>query len=524
MSLLKRPFVIIIIIVGPFFLSNSLFSREITVLPAMISGVIPPEFGSETEAEIEISRLTRHFLRKNFFTELTDGRLIETKWSESQEKIGVDSTKNNSGLCLEWDSHFIVQDQIDFGSASIVKTNIHNCRSGSTQIIQSKLVSQFVFAYEKHIEKSFRFLPPKQVQKRPNQNNNHEIFFFLDIHSSYAYYKKDFVSAIHSLADRSGLYLGLVYVKKDKAEFLTPSVEHQEIKNRIQDVNWQGSNQAETILSAVSSLKNKITSGKKESRKFIFLFSSGVKSKASQLILALNDLRQSGIEPLILVPNHTDLPTIREIQRIGRASGSKIIGITEFQKIGTPDGYENLYLNQFTLYSSIEPQSPPFDWKSSVFKSFDASLVRAAVNIVTPYNMHEAYSKITEKRILEKDEVATDILSIIESETTVNMIDKDRYQSVLLQANGEAIWITLPIEMNVPTGKPVVIQTTFLLDPLSGNGVRNIPYESQILKITQTYPKLLSLVPTKIKKIMELNKQMEINGYISGTVTLVKKR
>lgn len=524
MSLVYRQIVQIFLIVSVFILPSFAFAREVTVLPAQISGLIPNEFGSEADTKLEIPRLTRHFLRKNFFTELTDGRLIESKFQEDFQFGEIQLEKAGSTLCLEWDSQFLVQDVVDFGNPTLVKTFIYNCKSAGLQTIQSKLVSNFLVSYEKHNEKCFRFLPPKSSEKRIQKVANHEIYFFFDIHSSYAYYKKDFVKAIQSLINRNGLYLGLVTIKKDKVQFITPSTEQSEIQKTIVDMTWQGTNQAESVLGAIQSLKTRLHSGKMDSRKIFFLLSSNVKSKSNQIIQAINDLRQSNVESILIVPNHSDLPTIRETQRIGRSTGSKVIGITEYQKLGTPDGYETIYLNQFTLYSTSEPMLPPFEWKSKNVTSFDASLVRAAVDSVNPYNMHEAYSKITEKRILEKEEVQTDITSLIEVETSLLPKDTDRYQTVLFSSNGEAIWLQLPVDLQVPIGKQITIQSTFVLDPLSSSGVRNVPYETQILKPTQIYPRSLSLSPSKIKKTIELLKQSEMNMYLPGKIDLVKKR
>ncbi len=524
MSLVYRQIVQIFLIVSLFLLPKIAFAREITVLPSQISGLIPNEFGTESEAKLEIPRLTRHFLRKNFFTELTDGKLIESKFYEDFQFGDIQLEKSASTLCLEWDSQFLVQDLVDFGNPTLVKTLIYNCKSAGLQTIQSKLISNFLVSYEKHNEKCFRFLPPRSSEKRIQKIANHEIYFFFDIHSSYAYYKKDFVKSIQSLSNRNGLFLGLVTVKKDKVQFITPSTEHNEILRTIIDMTWQGTNQPDSVLGAIQSLRTRLNSGKMDSRKVFFLLSSSVKSKSNQIIQTINDLRQSNVESIIIIPNHSDFPTIREIQRIGRSTGSKVVGITEYQKLGTPDGYETIYLNQFTLYSSTEPMIPPFDWKAKSITGFDASLVRAAVDSVNPYNMHEAYSKITEKRVLEKEEVQTDITSLIEVETSLLPKDTDRYQSVLFSSNGEAIWLQLPVDLQLPTGKQITIQSTFVLDPLSSSGVRNIPYETQLLKTTQIYPRSLTLSPSKIKKTIELLKQSEMNIYLPGKIDIVKKR
>ncbi|MDF3821583.1 hypothetical protein P3G55_16885 [Leptospira sp. 96542] len=507
------------------FIVIPVYAKEISILPAQLSGDVPEFLGTKREASFELAKLTKHYLKRNFFAEVSDSKLIEsylkdTNWAEDSEI----TEEMMFRLCMELDSHFLSQDQIDFGSPILVKTNLFNCRSKSLQTIQSKLISNFLVSYEKHNDKSFRFLTPRFYEKKNKQGQNHEIIYIFDIHSSYAYYKKEFIKAIQSLYNQDGLYLGLTMIRKDKIQSIPPSVDHNDFKRSFEETAWHGTNKAETVLSALQALRSRVSPGKKDSRKIFLLLSSVVKEKSGQFILTINELRQLGYEIVLLVPNHSDLNTIREIQRIGRSSNVRVVGITEYQKIGTPDGYEFIYLNQFQLYSSFDEQIQPFQWTVDSFKRFDASIVRAAVDVVTPYNMHQAYEKITEKRVLEKDEVKTDIESILSLETRNDQSSRDRYQTVLLESKGEAIWIKLPYDLNVEQGKQYTVQSTFMIDPLSTWGVKNIPAETILLKPNVSFPKLLLVKPSQTKRFLETNKIREFNCYMQGTISVIKKR
>lgn len=507
------------------FFPKNISAKEISILPAYISGEVPPVLGTKREAGFELSRLSRHYLKRNFFTEITDPKIVETYLNETDWNEEADiKDQDYVGFCNEWDSHFVVQDQIDFGNPILVKTVIFNCKNLNKQTIQSKLISNFVMAYEKHNEKSFRFLPPRFYEKKSKTPVYYEINLFLDIHSSYAYYKKDFVKSLASMYDQSGLYLGITLVKKDKTLSIPPTKDHNEIKKVMEETGWQGSNQSESVLAALQSLKGKISSGKKESRKLFLLLSSNVKNKSGSIIMALNDLRHMEIEPILLIPNHSDLSTIRELQRIGKASNARVVGITDHQKIGTQDGYEYLYLNQFNVYSSTEELQYPFQWNQTQIKKFDASLVRAAVDVVSPYNLYQAYEKISEKRVLEKEEIKTDIDSILRTESNSELIEKERFQTVLVESKGEAIWIQLPYDVQVTKGKEYLIQTTFVLDPLSTWGIKNVPSETNLYKSNYTYPKTLMVKPSQAKKFLDLNQIREFNGYLQGTVSVIKKK
>ncbi|EKJ86508.1 LIC10012 family protein [Leptospira meyeri] len=520
---LRIPSALILIFIA--FFPEFIIGKEISILPAYISGEVPPVLGSRREAGFELSRLSRHYIKRNFFTEVTDPKLVEnylneSEWNEESELKDQDLFS----YCTEWDSHFVVQDQIDFGNPILVKTVIFNCKNQTRQTIQSKLISNFVLAYEKHNEKSFRFLPPRFYEKKNKIAPNYEINLFVDIHSSYAYYKKDILKSLASLYDQDGLFLGVTLVKKDKIVTIPPTKEHNEIKKLMEETGWQGNNQSESIVSALQGLKSKISSGKKESRKLFLLLSSAVKEKSGSIIMALNDLRHMEIEPVLLVPNHSELSTIRELQRIGKASNSRVVGITEYQKIGTSEGYEYLYLNQFNVYSSIEELQMPFNWNQNQVKKFDASLVRAAVDVITPYNLYLAYEKISDKRVLEKEEIKTDLEFILRTESNTDQTEKDRFQTVLVESKGEAIWIQLPYDVVVTKGKEYLIQTTFVLDPLSTWGVKNAPAETNLLKINTTYPKTLMVKPSQAKKFLDTNKIREFNGYLQGTVSVIKKK
>lgn len=520
---LRIPYALLLLFIA--FFPEFIIGKEISILPAYISGEVPPVLGTRREAGFELSRLSRHYLKRNFFTEITDPKLVEnylteTEWNEDAELKDQDLYS----YCNEWESHFVVQDQIDFGNPILVKTVIYNCRNQTRQTIQSKLVSNFVLAYEKHNDKSFRFLPPRFYEKKNKIAPNYEISLFIDIHSSYAYYKKDVLKSLSSLYDQDGLYLGVTLVKKDKTVNIPPTKEHTEIKKLMEETGWQGNNQTESVVSALQALKSKVASGKKESRKLFLLLSSSVKDKSGSIIMALNDLRHMEIEPVILIPNHSDLSTIRELQRLGKASNSRVVGITEYQKIGTSEGYEYLYLNQFNVYSSVEELQMPFNWNQNQIKKYDASLVRAAVDVITPYNLYLAYEKIADKRILEKEEIKTDLEYIIRTESNTDQSEKDRFQTVLLESKGEAIWIQLPYDVTVSKGKEYLVQTTFVLDPLSTWGVKNAPAETNLLKVNSTYPKTLMVKPSQAKKFLDTNKIREFNGYLQGIVSVIKKK
>ncbi|PKA23038.1 hypothetical protein CH381_27765, partial [Leptospira sp. mixed culture ATI2-C-A1] len=204
---LRIPYALILIFIA--FFPEFILGKEISILPAYISGEVPPVLGSRREAGFELSRLSRHYIKRNFFTEVTDPKLVEnylneSEWNEESELKDQDLFS----YCTEWDSHFVVQDQIDFGNPILVKTVIFNCKNQTRQTIQSKLISNFVLAYEKHNEKSFRFLPPRFYEKKNKIAPNYEINLFVDIHSSYAYYKKDILKSLASLYDQEGLFLG----------------------------------------------------------------------------------------------------------------------------------------------------------------------------------------------------------------------------------------------------------------------------------------------------------------------------
>nr|WP_246047663.1 hypothetical protein [Leptospira ilyithenensis] len=507
----------------PFF---EIFAKEISILPASLSGEVPSFLGTKEEASVELAKISRHYLKRNFFTEITDAKSVENFLSSEGFNADTKLTEQNLNLlCIEWDSNFISKDSIDFGNPVLIQTEIYNCKSKSLQQVQSKLISNFILAIEKHIEKSFRFLPPKIHDNRQKRDNIYnEVYFLFDTNASYAYYRKDFVKSVSSLIDMPNLFLGLTLVRKDKILNIASSLEHAEVKKVIEDVTWSGNNSPDVILQSIQSLKLRFTGGKKESRKLFLLLSGASKDKSNAIILALNEIRQLGFQIHIVIPNHSELTVIRELQRIGRSSSAKILGITDYQKIGNEDGYSNLYLNQFNLYTSVLDAPPPFDFVASNYKKWDASIVRAAVDVITPYNMFQAYEKISEKRVLEKSEVKTDIETLLGSEMIREESDTGRYQNALLETKGEAIWIKLPIELNVIPGKEYIVQTTFYGDSLSTWGVKNLPNETSLLRTSSSYPRSLLILPSQSKKFLESNKIKQFSGYLQGVISVVKKK
>lgn len=501
-------------------------AKEISILPASISGEFPSYLGNKIDASKEIAKLTRHYLKRNYLTEVTDEKsinsFVETENLSSETKI-TESTLNL--LCVEWDSNFVAKDSIDFGNPVLIQTEIYNCKNKSLQTYQSKIASNFVLAIEKHVEKCYRFLAPKYYdQSIKAENVYHEVHFFFDTNGAYSYYRKDFAKSINSLINHSNLFLGLTVIRKDKILTLAPSLDHADVKKIFEDVSWSGTNQGDSILQAIQSLRLKLSSGKKSSRKLFLLLSGVTKEKSGSIILALNDLRHMGMELYFIIPNHSELSVIRELQKMARSTSAKILGVADYQRIGTEDGYTQIFLNQFNLYYTNVEVSPPFLFESAPFKKYDASIVRAAVETVTPFNMADAFEKISETKVLERSEVNTNIESLIGNEIIKTESDNDRYQSALLQASGEAFWIKIPNEVPIIQGKEYVVRTSIKLDPFSTWGISNIANETMLLKPNSSYPKTLVILPSKAKKFIEDNKIKQFSGYIQGVFTIVKKK
>ncbi len=508
------------------FLTFSLEAKEISVLPASTTGEVPSYFVNRNGANEEIARLVRHYLKRNFLTDVTDESTVQ-KFNET-ENLAADTKLTESQLnilCIEWESNFITKDSVDFGAVSIIKTEIYNCKNKSLQVIQSKIATTFALALEKHVEKSFRFLAPRYYDRSIKKENlYHEVHFFYDTNGAYSYYRKDFAKSLAQLINNTNLFLGITVIRKDKILTIPPSLDHDDVKRVFDDVSWSGTNQSETILQAIQSLKLKFSTGKKTTRKLFLLLSGSSIEKANSIVLALNDLRHIGFQIYVIIPNHSELNVIRELQKISRKSSAKILGVTDYQRIGTQDGYTQIFLNQFTLYDTNEEVSQPFQLESSTFKKWDASLVRAAVDTVTPYNMANAYEKISDQKILEKSEVLTNIESMIGNEIINTEDEIGRFQLALLQTKGEAIWIKIPNEIKVTVGKEVLIQTSVMLDSFSTYGIKNIPNETILLKINSSYPKSLEIKPSQSKRFMEENKVNQFSGYLKGVIRDVKKR
>ncbi|GBF51326.1 hypothetical protein LPTSP4_28580 [Leptospira ryugenii] len=503
-----------------------LSAKEVTVLNSYISGEVPQILGTKELASQEISRLSRHYLRRNFYTDITEGGIVEKFLIKEnftiQSRLSPDQFDR---FCLEFESNFVSYDIVDFGQPTLIETQIYNCRTKQYKSINSKLNTNFLLSIEKHVEKCFRFLSPKYYQTRGSETDKvSEIHFFFDVNGAYAYYRKDFTKLINVLLNNQSILLGATFVRKNKSLTITGSTDHDELKKIYEEVNWNGSNQADSVLQAIQQLRLKLTSGKKSSRKIFLLLSSSIKSKMSEFKLALNELKQMDVQTYIIVPNHSEYDFIRDLQKLGRITSSKLLGITEFQRLGFDDEYKYIYLNQFDLYSTNEEFSPPFDLSNQSFKKWDASIVRAAVDVVTSYNMAEAYEKISEKRVLEKSEVKTDIETLVGAHLYEEMNPSSNHQLVLFKTYGETLWLKVPIEKKLQVGKEYIVSTSVYLDSLSTNGFSNSEAETDFLRPNISYPKSLTILPSKAKRFMEENKIKQFSGYLQGIVTDVKKR
>ena len=108
----KKGNAVLLIFIMLFFVqSGLLYAKEISVLPASVAGNIPLYLGTKEDASKEIAKLTRHYLKRNYQTELTDANSIEKFLIN--ENYREDTKVNEASLnllCLEWESNFVTKD------------------------------------------------------------------------------------------------------------------------------------------------------------------------------------------------------------------------------------------------------------------------------------------------------------------------------------------------------------------------------------------------------------------------------
>ncbi len=500
------------------FTQNRVYASEIAYLPTEVTGDVPSFMGTKEEAGEELAHLSRHYLKLEYYAEILSAKSMMA-WDKNQSK--TDSNLNL--LCMEWEVHFVAFDSLDFGNPNLIQTEIYNCKTKGRTKISSQLKSNFVLSLAKHIEKSFRFLPPNVSLQQNKPTNTVEMNFLIDINGSYAYYKKDLVKVIQGFVDSPNILLGVYSARKDKTIRIPATIDHTEIKNYFEDLQWSGNNSGETILDLLKSLLANAKSQTKAERKNYILFSGSVKDKETALIQTLNQIRQLGYQNTIILTNHVDLSVMRSLQRIAKSSSSRIFSITDYQTVGTVNGNYAILLKEGRIYSTKNSIFPPFRFEEDGYQKWDPGLVRSYVPDLNPYTMAEAFEKLVDFRVLEKRDMETDLTSLFAQEFEKRGNDSSEYKTVLVTMRGESFWIRLPINEAFVEGKEYLILTEFSLDPLSSYGIQNHPGRTKLLKPNSSYPKLLGVLPSQGKKFIETNGIQRFHGYILGTISASKR-
>lgn|GEM_PF-4027822 len=495
--------------------SFSVQAGEVGYLPAQIQGELPPVFSLREEAAKEMAFLSRHYLRGQFFVETS---LVGSEAILRNSPVPWDS------LCLESENHFLAQDRFDFGNPVLVETEIYNCKSRTSQKINSRLETNFVLSLGRHIEKAFRFLPPSQMIKKPNQPLTSEINFVIDGHGAAQIYRKDLINYIQSLSMSDNLLLGLYVTRKDKILKFPANSEHETLLASLKEVPFSASNSSDSVLEMIKILIANARLTPKAFKKNVFLFSGSVRDKESALILSLNQLRQAGYENILISLNQSDPLVQRGFEKIAKASSSKILPISDYQRVGTIDGYFNVLLKDGRLYSTTESLQFPIDLSQSFWTKWDAGLVRSFESSLGPYTMAQAFEKCSDRRVVEKGELKSTLAYDLELVLQNQNNPPSDSNSILVETKGESIWIKIPQQERFQIGKEVLVQTEFSLDPLAPFGIQNQPGRTKLWRPNTPYPALLSMLPSQGKKFLESNKINKFDGYILGKVVASKTK
>lgn len=474
--------------------SFPIFATDIAFVPARLEGDIP------TKNE----NLNRLDLKNEFAMLASD--IVQSQFLVNTVVIPVSNTGWKSA-CTENRIHYVLKDQFLFPKSDrySVLTTLYNCKNG-TEIQKESILSGYIIqSLTLHYKKLFSFLVRRSPQNySENTQSSPDIKIFIDANGSHSLEKDSILEFFTGLQTNSKISTILYAISNNKEYYLKNGSEPS--------VPFSGNNNTSSLLSYFVKF-NQLKSSNPDGTLQYILISANHLAKEIPWISLLNQSRQMGIQTVILVPAQASPEDRLKYNKIGQATQSEVKNIISMQTIGLIDGEEyTLSLESGYLYYSkgrSRINSTNVENRKRI-DSFDK---------ITSYSMAQAFETNTGKKIIQKSEILTNVSSLMnESLQRVARPESSLTKKLLVSAYGEGFWLYLNTKINLSANQKVLIETEFVLDLTSSNGIRNDSKMTKIHRPGSEYPRLLEYKPSEILNYMKKYKMERMRGYMQVTV------
>lgn len=504
------------------FFNISLFAREITILPAHVTGEEPAALKKKDNLSTGVAELIGYYATENFVVDMSDPEKVKGYLSEVSEEVDRKPSRSLlNGVCEEFSSDFIVKSEIIFEDKISILTEVYNCRGKVIASNESLFTDNFYLSMEKHTKKTLSFLVPKNKSvTKVDSSGEEEIVFLLDLSGSLTREVKSVVNYIFSITGTRGLSLGAILVRDNSIKVIKPSFNHAPLKEELGRIKQGGDVGVEKISQALVKSRSELGTSKLAKKKLIIV--TDARSNPTYdygYLSAVQTMKEIGYNTFIITGSFFDYKSMNLHKKAAKSAGNNLQQIMHFQKVGTTKGYKMIYLFDRNIYfdDSLAVNLKELNLKE--ISNIEEGQVLSKFDFPHPDNMSEIFEKVQGQRVIEKQSIFSNIDSIVEKLVQNKSNSQNSIKSkVLIKTGANSFWLGLNFYDESLENKDVSFRVSFIKDEFSANGFTNIPTETIVAR--DNVPKLLVLEPGQIRNYLKSN--ASFTCFISGKILEVK--
>lgn len=493
-------------------------SGELTFIPAYISGNPPETLANKDNLSNGIAQLGTFYARENLNTKVTNFDEVKKFIYSSNFSPNKKPDRNIlSSICSEFDSDYIIKSEVDFSNRANILTEVYNCKGNLINSHDSSVDLDLFDGFESNIVSALNFLPKKSGSKKATIVNEDikEVIFVLDLSGSLSREIQSSARFIQSLVDDPNYSVGLLLVSSKKNQFIRPEIRSKKVSNALSQLKFLGEVNPKQLYNGLATIKNNYTKKNKLGKIIIITDTVLTTENNSEFYSAVQNLKQVHYDVHLITGSFFNNKSLALHEKVARAGGNELHKITNYQKIGTTNGFRIVYLHDHSIYFS-EGEKPRKLYRLEELVQVDHRFIYSTSKFPHPENMSDIYAKASKEKIIERGKIQSNIDDILQRLITSNKSIKATTKKILLKTLSKTIWINVASTKGVKLNKEIFIRTTFIKDKYSSTGFSNLPNETLIYK--EDVPRLLVFTPSELAKYFRENSVSYRYGFIKGTV------
>lgn len=456
------------------FIPFDAFASEIAFLPVILRMDSSRNARIKNVSEYSLAELSAFYADENFLIDVRKFKRDAITANPNYSKFFL------SNKCNELETDYLFLSEVEIADSTVIHSRVYNCKGKFVSQKESIIRDRFFTSFEKHIQKTLRFLPEKKNSQIPDEQNNEEIIFLIDPSPSFTSERENLQSVISEIANSSNIHLGLIFPSRRNPRFIHPSHGNKEAMDAL--INFRKEkifleDVKDAILHSMEGL------GKNKNRKKKMIIATGAKPNTTGFDFSevVSSLTRLDYEVYLITGSYFDSTSFEIYKKAGRKSGKGLQYITHYQKIGTPEGLKTIFINGQKIFLGDGFEAGERDFDSTEKVQIPASQVFSKTAFPNYGNMTEIYELVYQKKILEKGKIGNNIKSVVH-----NILENKRandlpgHKKILIQSGNTSMWVKISVAGEELAGKEITLKTTFVKDKNSSFGFSNLPSQTSI--------------------------------------------